>query len=244
MTHIFSWPSYSKIQAYKTCMYHIVLMYQYRSILSYSPHTLLSRMRTRMYLIHSPCTHGKTHGIHCSPGVCWIGMQNCWWFVSYSLHNIVNNVIPKNIVDKRHGFLVLVDTSISRVQHQTHVVHNYRCRFRDIDPHLYKLLSVNDRFLSSLLRSCELSTKCWGLHRGLEFLCPFYRWWSHHWKQSGDQYPSDLDVSMVRIQKHMNIQFIKERFMKLIINLLTKVCILIYKIILHMNLLILNINVQ
>ena len=78
----------------------------------------------------------------------------------------------------------------------------------------------------------------------VDFWWPFRGCWSNHWKKPGDQSPSDLVVTMVGIHKNTNLQFIKERFRKLLINILTKLCIMIYKIILHLNLLIISINVQ
>ena len=58
--------AYGNIQAYKPCMYHIGCVSQCWSIFSCSPHIMLSRMRNRMLLIHSPYNHCKTHGNHCS----------------------------------------------------------------------------------------------------------------------------------------------------------------------------------
>ena len=160
------------------------------------------------------------------------------------LHNIVRNILPNKILAKRHGFLVQVATSISHVQHHTHVVHKYRCRFRDHDHHLSKVLSDHSRLLRILFRHCELSTKFLGLHRGLEFWLTCCWCWYHHCKQPGYQYPSDLVVPMVVIHKHIIVQFIKESFSKLVINILTKLFILISKIILHLKLLIIGIYVK
>ena len=51
------------------------------------------------------------------------------------LLNIDGNILTNKMVAKHHCFLVQGATRICRVQHHTHVVHNYRCRFGYIDPH-------------------------------------------------------------------------------------------------------------
>ena len=160
------------------------------------------------------------------------------------LHKTFNNVLSKKMVAKCHGFIVQGATRISRAKRHTNVVHKYRYRFGYLDPHWYKVVSEHNIPLERLLQRCALITKCWCLHGGLEFLWRCCGFWSHHWKQPGGQSPSDLVVPMVGIHKHINFQFIKLRFSKILIHLLTKVWILMSKIILRLNLLIIDINGQ
>ena len=161
--------AYVNIYAYKYCMYHIVRVYHYCSIFSCSPHILLSRTRTRMFLIHSPCTHDKNHGNPFSSGVWWMGLKMGVGVDLPHIHNIVSNIIPKKMVAKCYSFLVQGATRISRFQHHTHVFHKYGCRFGYLDTHLSKVVSEHNWPLNILIYWCEIGTNCLGLHWGLVF---------------------------------------------------------------------------
>ena len=45
------------------------------------------------------------------------------------LHKIVGNMLPNKMVDKRHNFPDQGANMICRIQHHTHIVYKYRCRF-------------------------------------------------------------------------------------------------------------------
>ena len=188
---------------------------------------LLSHMRTIILLIYKSCSHCKTHVNNFSPE-----FGEWFWKIvdgvyPHHLHKIVRNMTPKKTASKCHGFLVQGATSIRHVQHHTRVAQKYRCMFGYLDSHWYKVLSKYNRLLYGLFQRCEISTKCWSLHRGLEFLWPCSGCWYHYWKKLSDKSPSDLVVPMVGIHKYMDLQFIKDRFRKLLINILAKYFILI-----------------
>ena len=124
------------------------------------------------------------------------------------LHNIFGNMLPKEIEEKGHIFLVHIATRISRVKHHTHVVHKYKCRFGYLDNYWSKVVPYHNILLDSLLQRCELRTKCWGLHHVLVFWWPCCGCLYYHWKKTSDWSISDLVVPMVSIQKHMNVQLI------------------------------------
>ena len=68
------------------------------------------------------------------------GFDECLYIIAsgvylHHLHNIVSNILPNKMVGKSHSFIVQGATGISRVQHHTHVVHKYRCRFGYPDNH-------------------------------------------------------------------------------------------------------------
>ena len=190
-------------------MYHIVCVYHHWSILSFSTHIMLSRMRTRMLLIHSPCTHSKNQGNHCHQGFGeWV------WKIVVSVYlthpqNIFGKIIPTIMVAMIRGIIFQGATRIHSVQKNTHVVHKLRCRFGYLDTHLSKVVPEHNRILDRFIQHYELSTKCWGLHHGMEFWWPCCGCWSYNWKNPGDWSTSDLVVPMIRIHKHMNVQFIK-----------------------------------
>ena len=76
------------------------------------------------------------------------------------LHNIVVNMLPNKMVANRHCFIDQDSNRISRVQHHTHVVHKYMCRFGYLITHLFKMVLDHNRLIDSLLWRCELGTKC------------------------------------------------------------------------------------
>ena len=188
-----------------------------------------------MLLIHSPFTHWP-------PGVWWMGLQNCLWCVPSSPQQKIGNILSKKMVSKLYDFIFKGDTRIVLVQQHTHVFHNYMCRFLYLDTHWSKVVLEHNRLPGSLFKRCKLGTKCWGLHHVLAFLWPWCGCLSYHLRQPGNWYTSDLVVTMVGIHKYIDVQFIKYRLRKLLINLLTKLCILISKIIFHLKLLIIGIN--
>ena len=158
--------------------------------------------------------------------------------------NIVGNMLTGKMLANHHGFLVQCATRISWIQHHTHVVQKHRCRFRELDTHWSKVILDNNIILNSLLQRYELGTKCWGLHRGLGFQWPCSGCYSHHQRKKSYRSTSDLVVYTVGNHTHTEVHLIKKRFRKLLIKLLIKACILIYEIISHLNLLIININSQ
>ena len=125
------------------------------------------------------------------------------------LHNIVGNMLPNKMVDKRHGSLVHGDTKIRHVQHHTHVVHKYRCGFGYLDPHWYKVVPEHNILLEIILQCCEIGSKWWYLYHSTEFWWPCCGSLSYQWKLTCDQNTSNLVVTMSSIHKHINIQLIK-----------------------------------
>ena len=99
-----------------------------------------------------------------------MGLQIFFGIYLPHLHNSVSYMITNKMVSNRHVFIDQGDTRVSHVQHHNNVVQIYGCRFRDIDPHLSKVILENNRLLGSLLQNCEISTKCLVLHRGMSFL--------------------------------------------------------------------------
>ena len=125
------------------------------------------------------------------------------------LHNIFGNMLLKKMVAKCHNFLVQGDARIFCVQHNTNVVHKYRCGFGYLDPHWSKVVPEHNRLLKILLKRCEIGSKCWGLHHGMKFWWPCCGGWYHHLKQPGDRSTSYLVFPMVRIHKQMDVQSLK-----------------------------------
>ena len=79
------------------------------------------------------------------------------------LHNIVNNMLHIKRVAKRHSYLVQGVICIIHVKHHTHVVHKYRCSFRDLDYYWSKVASDHNRIINSFLNRCEIGIKMFGV---------------------------------------------------------------------------------
>ena len=153
--------AYGKILACKPSMDHIVCMSQYWFIFSCFPHIMLSGIRTRILLIHSPYTHFKTHSNHFLPGVCLMGLQNCFWCVFYSPPQHCWKKLPNKMVAKRHSFLVHGDNSITCIQHHTHVV-------QDTGVGLDTLITIDLRWYGSITESSTLFFSAMNLAPNIE----------------------------------------------------------------------------